>query len=277
MAPLATPAIVLQTFRYSETSKIVRLATRDLGVQSGIAKGALRPKSRFGAGLEILSEGVVEIYYRDSRDLQTLSAFEVFDLHRGLAGDLTCFSGAAALAQVLLKAGPPSPVPAAYDALARGLAALDRAEPGTADALALRWLWVLLGALGFEPSLSTCVKDGTPVVSNGTPVAFSLADGGVLCEQCTPQVRGPVPLTRLPAQAYRDLVMLNDTTAVLPAFDDAHAAAHRRLVARFARYHMGDSGQLLALDFWERQSWAHFPPPPRTLPSTLPPRSPDIS
>ena len=49
MPLVSTPAIVLSALRYSETSKIVRLATRDVGVQSAIAKGALRPRSRFGA------------------------------------------------------------------------------------------------------------------------------------------------------------------------------------------------------------------------------------
>jgi len=42
---ITTPAVVLRTHRYSETSKIVRLATRELGVQSAIAKGVLRPRS----------------------------------------------------------------------------------------------------------------------------------------------------------------------------------------------------------------------------------------
>lgn len=255
MAPIATPAVVLQTYRYSETSKIVRLATRDLGVQSGIAKGALRPKSRFGAGLEILSEGTAEIYHRDTRDLQTLSAFDVSDLHRGLAHDLGRFAGATALAQVLLKMAPPSAVAAAYDALVAGIAALERAAPETADAVAVRGLWVLLGALGFEPSLATCVKDGAPVEPNGAgAVAFSAAEGGVLCATCAPAA-SPLP-TRLPAHAYRDLLALNDPRAALPPLDAAHAAAHRRLVARFARHHMGESGPLLALDFWERQTWA---------------------
>jgi recombinational DNA repair protein (RecF pathway) len=46
MAPVSTPAVVLQTFRYSETSKIVRLATRDLGVQSAIARGCCDPAVR---------------------------------------------------------------------------------------------------------------------------------------------------------------------------------------------------------------------------------------
>ncbi|MGH9262540.1 MAG: DNA repair protein RecO, partial [Acidimicrobiales bacterium] len=70
MSLASTPAVVLQTYRYSETSKVVRLATRDLGLQSAIAKGALRPRSPFGAGLELLSEGVAQLYHRESRELQ---------------------------------------------------------------------------------------------------------------------------------------------------------------------------------------------------------------
>jgi DNA repair protein RecO (recombination protein O) len=253
MPLVITPAVVLQTYRYSETSKIVRLATRELGVQSGIAKGATRPKSRFGAGLEVLSEGLADVHHRETRDLQTLGAFEVIDLHRGLALDLGRFAGASALAQVLLKMAPPSPVPAAYDALVTALAALERTAPDTVDAVAVRWLWLLVGALGFEPSLAACVRDGTPLDANGAGgVTFSTADGGALCESCRPAN----PSTRLPDRAYRDLLALTDRAAPLPALDAAHTAAHRRLVARYVRYHLGEEGPLTALDFWERRTWA---------------------
>ena len=61
MAPVATPAIILATLRYGETSKIVRLATRDLGVQSAIAKGASRPKSKFGAALQAHHAGTAPV------------------------------------------------------------------------------------------------------------------------------------------------------------------------------------------------------------------------
>ena len=47
MAVISTSAIVLHTFPYGESSKIVRLATLDHGVLSAIAKGAQREKSRF--------------------------------------------------------------------------------------------------------------------------------------------------------------------------------------------------------------------------------------
>jgi hypothetical protein len=112
---ISTPAIVLRTYRYSETSKIVRLATRDYGVQSAIAKGVLRPRSPFGAALETLSEGVAQMYHKETRELQTLAAFDVVQLRRDLAGDVGRFAGAAALSEVMLKMAPPAPLPVASD------------------------------------------------------------------------------------------------------------------------------------------------------------------
>jgi DNA repair protein RecO (recombination protein O) len=261
---VSTPAVVLQTHRYSESSKIVRLATRDLGVQSAIAKGVLRPKSPFGAALETLSEGVAQLYHKETRELQTLAAFDVIELRRGLAGDLGRFAGAAALAEVMLKMAPAAPLAAAYDTLTHGLDALAAARPDQVDAVAARWVWLLVGVLGFAPELDACVRDGSPVTGNGGggTVAFSAADGGVLCSRCA----GPQPPTRLPHQAYRDLLTLNDAGAELPALDAAHGAAHRRLVARFVRHHLGESGALRALDFWEHHAWITPPAPPPVSP-----------
>jgi len=239
MALVTTPAVVLQTYRYSETSKVVRLATRELGVQSAIAKGALRPKSRFGAGLELLSEGSAQLYFREARELHTLGAFDLANLRRDLAADVGRFAGATVLAEVMLKMAPPAPLPAAYDAFTAALDALAGAAPDAIDAAGVRGIWLLLGVLGFEPSLGTCVRDGTTIDPDGRdPVTFSVAEGGVACPTCAPAP----PLTRLPRQAYRDLLVLNDAAADLPRLDAPHAAAHRRLVARFVRHHFGEAG-----------------------------------
>src|SRR3989442_3804751 len=154
MSLVTASALVLQTYRYSETSKVVRLATRDLGVHSAIAKGALRPKSRFGAGLELLSEGVAQLYFRETRELHTLGAFDLVNLRRDLAGDVGRFAGAAALAEVMLKMAPPAPLPVAYDTLTAALDALEAAPPDRVDASGVRAMWRLVSVLGFEPSLS---------------------------------------------------------------------------------------------------------------------------
>ena len=243
---ITTPAVVLRTHRYSETSKIVRLATRDLGVQSAIAKGVLRPRSPFGAALETLSEGVAQLYHKETRDLQILAAFDVTQLRRGLAADLGRFHGATALAEVMLKMAPPAPLPAAYDVFIAGLDALATAPAEQADAAAVRWLWLLVSVLGFAPQLETCVREGNDV--SGT-VAFSIAEGGVLCASCA---NGAAGQTKLPPQAYRDLLALNDARAELPPLDAAHSAAHRRLVARFIRHHLAEAAK--ALDLWEKRA-----------------------
>src|SRR5437879_13298208 len=188
MALVTTSAVVLRTYPYSETSKIVRLATRDLGVQSAIAKGVLRPRSRFAAGLELLSEGMAQLYHRETRELQTLAAFDLLVLRRELAQDGGRFAGATAQAELLLKMAPEAPLPGAYDALTTGLDALRAAVPEAVDAVELRGLLLLLGALRFAPVLGACVRDGTPVspLPVGGQVAFSTADAGGLCPRGGP-------------------------------------------------------------------------------------------
>ena len=109
MALVATPAVVLSTLRYGETSKIVRLATREHGVQSAIAKGADRPRSRFGASLQPFSVGIAHIIVKESRELQLLTAFDVGHVRIALAADLDRFAAASVLAEVMLRFAPSEP------------------------------------------------------------------------------------------------------------------------------------------------------------------------
>src|SRR5207237_5185085 len=126
--------------------------------------------------------------------------------------------------------------------------------PERVDATAVRAMRRLVDVLGFEPSLTACVRDAAAIESAGdAPVWFSVADGGVLCPRCVQAPSPPPqPPSRLPPQAYRDLLALNDPRVELPALDPPHAAAHRRLVARFVRYHLAEDGSLSALIFLVR-------------------------
>src|SRR2546428_8845824 len=114
MALVTTSAVVLRTYPYSETSKIVRLATRDLGVQSAIAKGVLRPRSRFAAGLELLSEGMAQLYPPETRELQTLAPVDLLGLRRELAHDVGRFAGAPAHARPMLQTAPEDALPRGF-------------------------------------------------------------------------------------------------------------------------------------------------------------------
>ncbi|MGE5231935.1 MAG: DNA repair protein RecO [Deltaproteobacteria bacterium] len=245
-----TPAIVLSTLRYSESSKIVRLATRDLGVQSAIAKGALRPRSRFGAALQVLSEGQAQLYLKEHRELHTLAAFDLIRVPVGIAADLERYAVASVLAEVMLRFAPPDPHPESFDLLRDALADLESVPAPDVRAAGLRAIWQLVSALGFAPSLDACVRCGAGVDAAGD-VAFGTQDGGVLCPGCA----GPDPVVRLPERARRDLDALVGPPHGLPTLDAPHFLAHQRLLARYVRYHLGEGAELPALDFWTRRPW----------------------
>jgi len=251
MPLVSTPAIILATLRYSETSKIVRLATRELGVQSAIAKGALRPRSPFGAALQVLSDGQAQLYVKDTRDLHTLAAFDVAHVRVGLAADLDRYAVASALAEVMLRFAPPDSHPESFGVLLEALAELERAASSHLRGTALRAMWHLVGSLGFAPSLEACVLCGTLAPPAGD-VGFSTAEGGILCAGCS----GSYAVTRLPERARWDLAALIDPTCPLPLLDGPHFTSHQRLLARYVRYHLGEGIELPALDFWTRRPWA---------------------
>ncbi|MEO7366765.1 MAG: DNA repair protein RecO, partial [Gemmatimonadaceae bacterium] len=77
MESLATEAIVLHAFDYLETSRIIRLMTREAGVQSVLARGARSSRKRFGSAVDLFAQGLVEIHVRPNRDLQLLASFDV--------------------------------------------------------------------------------------------------------------------------------------------------------------------------------------------------------
>ena len=73
--PLRTEAIVLRSIRYGEADRILHLYTPDHGRLGAIARGARRPRSRFGARLEpflrirvVLHQGRGELHTVTSAD-----------------------------------------------------------------------------------------------------------------------------------------------------------------------------------------------------------------
>lgn len=251
MPPVTTQAIVLAALRYGETSKIVRLATRELGVQSAIAKGALRPKSRFGASLHLLAEGQATLHLSRSSDLHLLTQFDAARIHTGLASRMDRFATATLLSELMLRFAPASAHPASFELLRDALALLEAAPAAAVEPLGLRALWRMVVVLGFAPVLTGCARDGAPVDVT-RPLAFSFRDGGVLCPRCE---RG-AETARLRPEDQSDLAAFLDPAAALPSLDERHLAAHRRLFERYVRYHLGDGAELPALEFWLGRSWA---------------------
>ncbi|MEP7326535.1 MAG: DNA repair protein RecO [Gemmatimonadota bacterium] len=249
MPSLSTQAIVLATFRYAETSKIVRLATEGFGVQSAIAKGALRPKSRFGAALQVLSEGHAHLIIHSNRDLQLLTAFDLQRVPLRLAESMERYAGAAALAELMLRFAPADAHPESFHLLREGLGWLETAADPDIEATGLKVMWALVAGLGFAPEVESCVRDGTSIGDG--KLTFSYQQGGALCPTCA---RSEATATL--SQGDRvDLMLLLDPSAPLPELAPKQAAAHRRLLGRYITHHLSEGSPLPALEFWLRRPW----------------------
>jgi DNA repair protein RecO (recombination protein O) len=241
---VSTPAVILQAFPYGDTSRIVRLATRDLGVQSVIAKGALRPRSRFGGRLQVLTVGVAQFHHRANRDLHTLTAFDVTAQHVALTSDLRRFAAAAALSELVLRTAHEEPQVAVHETLVATLETLAVVPADRVAQAALAGLWHAVVILGFAPTADACVRCGRAL---GEQAAFALAEGGLLCPSCGTG-GGVGALGPEDQDALRGFLAGN---ADIPDLPERHLAAHRRLFARFVQRHVADDTDLPALRFWE--------------------------
>ncbi len=95
-----TEAIVLRTYRLGEADKIASLFTRQMGRLRAVARGALRPKGRYGGVLEPLSYVRAEIFDRENRDLLHLNAVELIESFFSMQKDYRVQLAAQFLAEV---------------------------------------------------------------------------------------------------------------------------------------------------------------------------------
>ncbi len=240
-----TPAVVLHAFDYGDTSRILRLLTRDCGVQSVIARGARRSVKRF-ANLDPLTEGTAHFYVKHGRDLHTLAGFDGVMLRRGLAQELMRFSTAMLLAELIMRFSPAEPDTGLYDLFVHQLDLLMTATGEQLELLSIAGPWQLVASLGFSPSLAHCARDGAELPRGAA--RFSIVDGGFLCRSCSAGARLP-ELSREDRSLLEKLV--GGSLADVAAPGGRHLAAHRRLFARFATRHVAEGRELSTLELWE--------------------------
>lgn len=247
MSLLVTDAIVLHAFDYLETSRILRLATREAGVQSVLARGARRSARRFGTALDLFAEGAAQIHTKAGRDLNTLAALDVTRARPEIAADLDRFTAASAVAEMALRFVREDAQPELYDAIRDALDAVAGAPPGTAREAGLAGMWRIVGELGFAPSLDHCASCHTALAGDA-PVGFSHPAGGALCDRCRRLHAGS---RTLPPDA-RAALRAWTGGARRDALDEPSARAHQRLLREFLREHLADDRPLKAYDAWER-------------------------
>ena len=230
MPTVTTPAVLLRAHPYSESSRVLRFYTREVGLVGVMARGIRKGASRGRGAPGTFGEGVAEIALRESRELQSLREFAPVKARIGLAGDFRRLAGASIVAELVLRHAGQEPHAELYDALSAGLDRLEEAAPDRVHGEVLALGWKMVQVLGFGPELSACTACGE-VLEPGDMGRFDLAAGGVRGPGCP----APTGSRRIGPVARAHLRRLLEGT--VPT-DLRGARAHLSLLDDFTTFHM---------------------------------------
>ena len=241
-----TRAIVLRTMRMGETSSLVTFYAQECGKLKAMARGARKPKSRFGAALGLMTEVQAICYVKETRDLQTLSECTLLkpapDLSQSLER-LSFGSAACELVDRLTIEGEGNL--RLYQCLSGILHGLAEVEPEQVESLFWYFQLRAAAALGYRPELRQCITCRRELV--GPSSWFSAALGGSLCATC-----GPGNGVRLAQSSLRFLAILQGlrtySKEALPQAP-AQRGEIRMALRGFLEYHGGEHSRLKSLDF----------------------------
>jgi DNA repair protein RecO (recombination protein O) len=176
-------AIVLRTYPLGDADRLVSLLTRAYGRLKGVAQGARRPKSRFGATLEPLTHLRVWFYERETRELVRIRQCELLESFLDVQQDYRAGLALALMAEIMEAVLPERE---AQDSdfrlllhVARGL---KQNPSGRADlSLGYFLVWTLRLA-GWLPELDRCATCSRELA--GQAVFWSLSVPGLHCARC---------------------------------------------------------------------------------------------
>ncbi len=180
MGLCSTRAVVSNTMRMSDSSKLVSLITERYGLVKVMAKGARRPTSRYGAALEPVTYVDVIYYQKEHREIQTLSSADIIEAYPGIKENIRALCAASTMVEATQAVtSPEDPHSGTFHVLLDGLAGLERNTAGSLEKQVWRFLLRLTAAAGYRPTLDKCIACGKKPHANS--VFFSYTDGGVVC------------------------------------------------------------------------------------------------
>lgn len=194
MPLIKTLAITLKSRRWGDADRIVTFYTKSVGKVRGVARGARRPKSRFGAALEPLTLVHLNLFEKSGDSLYRISQVDLVEPFARCRENLTVMAAAARMANVVAAITPEGdPDPKLFETLEQGLRSMMTSLDPAMTALLFQIR--LLGLTGFRPQTDHCAACGKARLV-GEP-QFSPVSGGLVCATCA--MRQPsrcLPLSR---------------------------------------------------------------------------------
>lgn len=243
-----TDGLILRSIPLGETSKILTIYSKDFGKISVIAKGARSARSRYGGTLETLNHVSVIFYYKESRDLHTLSQAEIIDSYLVIKEDLHRTALAMAICELTnqLEVGQEAN-PLLFRLLLSAFKTLDDAERQPINVFRAFQIHVF-DLMGFRPNFFDCTGCGKKIE---TTCSFDLMAGGFACDNCLDQGTASMHLYKETIQMLRALQKTH-ISKLQPSTESSSSVRQvDEFVRVYLRYHVDGIRDLKALRFYD--------------------------
>ena len=176
MEIIKVEGIVISETNYSESSKILKIFTKDLGIISVMSKGSRNLKSKLRGISNKLSYANFYIYYKKD-GISTLKDGDVIDTLRNIVFDIENISYVSYIIDLVSQVYKHSNSNEIYDLLISVIRKInDGFNPGIlTNILELK----LLKYLGISPNIESCSCGNKKDI-----VTISIKDGGLVCKNC---------------------------------------------------------------------------------------------
>jgi DNA repair protein RecO (recombination protein O) len=182
---IKTEAIVLSKMKYSDTSFIVSLFTKDYGRLSVIIKGGRSPKSKIGLVADPPNYLQVILYKKDTRELQILTSADLISYYSKIRDDFEKLKYSFAIIELVKNLTAEHEVnKRLFNGTVKILSLIESSNEAPIILLG-RFFMFLLSEIGYEVSLNKCSVCGRTNLQ-GMNLGYNF-EIGIFCNECRTQ------------------------------------------------------------------------------------------
>ncbi|WP_288848402.1 DNA repair protein RecO [Mitsuokella jalaludinii] len=186
MAIYQTEAVVLGSKNWGDADKMMTFFTKERGLVRAAAFGCRRPRSPLAGGMQMFSH--LGLQLSEGRRVDTVRQCLLRRHYRKLSEDLMAMAYGSFVAEFLREFLPEGqPEPQMFSALLDILAAFEQRNPRITAVAAV---YQLMEFTGLQLYYENCVHCGRKIEGDA---AFSMREGGVLCQDCATPDAKPFP------------------------------------------------------------------------------------
>lgn len=236
MGLVETEGLILRTHKLAEADKIAVCLTKQTGTVRGVARGARKIKSKFGASLEPFTHINLTYFEKEGRELVSIRHTEILTSYFHLARDAETVAALEYLSELAIEFAPPHQADEKLFRMVKACLDAVVENPQTLRAVVRYYEIWMLKLAGFLPDSRVCGGCGKSLAEATRGRVYLTGEAHLRCADCAGAAGTP-----LEANAYEQLLATRHmspgawasrVTSARASEDDKLAPLTRRLIER---------------------------------------------